>query len=312
MIGVAPNSNLLETMTEPHDRGSILVAAVFDAFFTIFLRRTEDLFRIAGISRQDARDCDLHPDLLARLADEASKTAGHFETLCIRALDYCPPVDITFGDYLRALITADRDVVKNDDLGYRSALIDAFRSRGIRPETVSSYSEESLVWRPPDQPARIEGLRVVCPGITDDERREIEEQNAKTLYAFAVENADLFGFANVKNLSVPSFHHVQRVGPDGDLVFEMVAQIIEHPRPERSHKSGDGEDEAVEVYGGATVIFNPDGTIRYAIRKSLKKLRPEEQAEFRREMWERTAQGAYQPYQNTRIDFRAMHSVFGE
>ncbi len=305
MIGVPPNSHLLDEMTEPHDRGSILVAAVFDAFFTIFLRRTEDLFRIAGVSRKDARDCDLHPDLLARLADEASKTAGHFETLCIRALDYTPPVDITFGDYLRALITADRDLVTNDSLGYRSALIDAFRSRGIRPETVTSYSEEELAWRPPDQETKIEGLRILCPGMSPEERREIEENNARTLHAFAVKNADVFGFANVDNLFVPSFHHVERVGPDGTLLFEMVAQIIEHPEPNK-------DAEEVEVYGGATVIFNTDGTVRYAIRKSLKNERPEMQAEFRREMWERTNRGTYLPYENKPINFRAIHGVFGE
>ncbi len=30
---------------------------------------------------------------------------------CIRALDYCPPVDITFGDYLRAIITAEPKMI---------------------------------------------------------------------------------------------------------------------------------------------------------------------------------------------------------
>src|SRR5215813_171412 len=31
---------------EPHERGAILVAAVFDAYFTVYLRQTSDLFRI--------------------------------------------------------------------------------------------------------------------------------------------------------------------------------------------------------------------------------------------------------------------------
>src|SRR5439155_26175365 len=31
---------------EPHARGEILVSAVFDAYFTIYVRRTADLFRI--------------------------------------------------------------------------------------------------------------------------------------------------------------------------------------------------------------------------------------------------------------------------
>ena len=67
--------------------------------------------------------------------------------MCIRALDYCPPVDINFGDYLRALITADIDLVPDDDLGYRIALIDAFKRRGIYPRDIRTLSEESLCWK---------------------------------------------------------------------------------------------------------------------------------------------------------------------
>jgi hypothetical protein len=29
---------------------------------------------------------------------KASKLASHL-TICVRAIDYCPPVDITFGEY---------------------------------------------------------------------------------------------------------------------------------------------------------------------------------------------------------------------
>jgi hypothetical protein len=66
--------------------------------------------------------------------------------ICIRALDYCPPLDITFGDYLRALITADVDVAPADNQGYRIALIEAFRAWGIFPDRVNTLSVESLCW----------------------------------------------------------------------------------------------------------------------------------------------------------------------
>ena len=64
------------------------------------------------------------------------KAARHVLTMCIRALDYCPPVDLTFGEYLRALITADYDLVPGRRRGYRVALIEAFRQRGIYPTDV--------------------------------------------------------------------------------------------------------------------------------------------------------------------------------
>jgi hypothetical protein len=150
-IGQPIDLTLLERTMEPHDRGAVLVAAVLDEFIAIYNNRTRDLLRIAsdgtGVLKQGA----LHPDLINRLANEASKSAAHILTICIRALDYLPPVDVTFGDYLRAMVTADKDLVLDDAFNYRVAIIEAFRRRGIYPRYVRSLSEESLIW---DGPAK--------------------------------------------------------------------------------------------------------------------------------------------------------------
>lgn len=61
-------------------------------------------------------------------------------------MDYCPPVDVNFGDYLRAIITADTDLIPDDDRGYRIAFIEAFRRRGIYPRDIRTLSVESLCW----------------------------------------------------------------------------------------------------------------------------------------------------------------------
>ncbi|HYH84893.1 MAG TPA: S8 family serine peptidase, partial [Pyrinomonadaceae bacterium] len=130
----------------PHARGAILVAAVFDAFLAIYKRRTADLLRIytggTGVLPSGA----IHPDLVRRLADEASKSAQHVLNMCIRALDYIPPVDITFGEYLRGLITADSDLVEDDRYNYRVAFVEAFRRRGIYPRDVETLSVDTLRW----------------------------------------------------------------------------------------------------------------------------------------------------------------------
>lgn len=140
-----PNGDEYQTIFEPHQRGSILVSAVFDAFVTIYKSRIADLLRIATGGSGILPLGELHPDLINRLANEASKSAGHILKMCIRAIDYCPPVDITFGDYLRAIITADNDLVADDNRDYRLAFIDAFRKRGIYPTGIKSLSVESLI-----------------------------------------------------------------------------------------------------------------------------------------------------------------------
>jgi hypothetical protein len=144
----SPTGNEYSKEMEPHARGSVLVSAVFEAFITIYKNRVKDLLRIATGGTGVLPQGELHPDLVNRLATEASKAAGHVLNMCIRALDYCPPVDITFGDYLRAIITADSDLVSNDNRDYRLAFIEAFRRRGIYPVGLKTFSVESLGLKP--------------------------------------------------------------------------------------------------------------------------------------------------------------------
>ena len=140
-------TRLTENMTEPHVRGAILVSAIFAAFLTIYKSRCADLIRLATNGSGVLPAGDISVDLANRLASEASKTAEHVLNMCIRALDYCPPIDLTFGEYLRALITADRDLVPDDQDGYRVAFIAAFRERGIYPCCVVARCSRERVGR---------------------------------------------------------------------------------------------------------------------------------------------------------------------
>lgn len=141
-----PDVRALDSKSEPHERGAILVAAVFGAFLKVYRVRTADLYRIASDGTGVLREGEIHPDLVNRLADEAAASARHTLQMCIRAIDYCPPVGITFGDYLRAIVTADTDFMPDDPLGYRLAFVESFRQWGIHPAGMRSMSVESLLW----------------------------------------------------------------------------------------------------------------------------------------------------------------------
>jgi hypothetical protein len=142
-----PDPTEFAQTTEPHARGAILVAAIFDAFLRIYAARVEDLRRIATGGTGILPQGDIHPDLANRFAEEAIKVSQRILTICIRALDYLPPVDITFGDYLRALISADAEIVPDDPKRYRVAFIEAFRKRGIFPHDVRAMGEDTLRWK---------------------------------------------------------------------------------------------------------------------------------------------------------------------
>lgn len=149
---IEPKGDEYQTIMEPHERGSILVSAIFEAFINIYKDRVADLLRIASGGTGILQQGELNPDLVNRLSDEAAKASRHVLNMCIRALDYCPPLDITFGDYLRAIITADMDLVPDDRKNYRLAFIDAFRRRGIYPTGIKHLSVESLSYAVPDSP----------------------------------------------------------------------------------------------------------------------------------------------------------------
>ena len=120
---------------EEHERGSILVAAIFEAFLAAYESRAKSLFRIARVGGMDKTSV-LPAELTHLLAKEVRKLADQFLNICIRAIDYCPPVDIRFGEYLRAMLTADFDVVPEDGHGYRDKLIKSFRRRNIKIDHV--------------------------------------------------------------------------------------------------------------------------------------------------------------------------------
>lgn len=263
-----PRPGALEEKFEAHDRGAILVAAVFDAFFTSFEKKTADLFRIARSGGGVISD-DLHPDLAKRLCGEASKLAQHFVTMCIRAIDYCPPVDITFGDYLRALVTSDAELYPDDPYEYREALIEAFRLRGIRPDNVVSMSEESLRWTGVSPGTK---SAPACTGLRFDllrgESEAVRKRNFQRLHAFATQyRPELKLVADEDSvLSVDSYHPLVRVD-EGTSRVEIVVELIQ--RKDVLLDPADPESPKLRLYGGSTVHLNADGSVRYVIHRRL-------------------------------------------
>lgn len=186
-----PNPDDYKSIMEPHARGSILVAAVFEAFTSIYRSRVSDLMRIASNGTGILPLGELHPDLVKRLAKEAAKAASHVLNMCIRALDYCPPVDLNFGDYLRAIITADIDLVADDGREYRLAFVDAFRRRGIYPDGIKTLSVDSL---------RYPLLEIGY--ITDSEGKRVkgdsnkDKKNSETMRMLGIINGFLRDYGN--------------------------------------------------------------------------------------------------------------------
>jgi hypothetical protein len=182
-VPLKPSPSDYATNIEAHDRGAVLVATIFDAFQRIYQFRTRDLIRIASNGTGVLPKGSISRDLVHRLAGEASEIAEHLLHICIRALDYCPPIDISFGSYLRALITADLDIAPEDENGYRLALIEAFRARGIFPDRVNTLSIESLCWNKPVFTAKEQtAINWLANRLKPDIHRLVETTDRHELY----------------------------------------------------------------------------------------------------------------------------------
>lgn len=215
-----PSTRDYENNLECHDRGALLVSAVFDAFIAIYKNRTADLVRLATNGTGVVPQGDIHPDLVNRLAEEAAKVASHVLNMCVRALDYCPPVDLNYGDYLRALITADRELVAYDDHNYRIAFINAFRKRGIFPEGVPNLSVDTLSYQPLDDQGDKAGFSSQLVGFLRQfkdrlsyktDRAEIFEETQKFISGNSDKGITGFHkllFQNRSNLHIKRFEEI--------------------------------------------------------------------------------------------------------
>ena len=287
--------------TEVHDRGSILVYAVYEAFQNIVSRRTEDLRRIATGGSGILPPGALMTELVERLTSETCKVARHVLHMAIRALDYCPAVDITFGEYLRALITADIDVMPADQYAYRVAFMEAFRNRGILPRDVRTISQESLAWDTPEKP-KPDWLTALLKGIDVGWNRKLprsevfalNRDNCKkargilknacltepSLYAHfglvpGVSRYDQKGnlihgvSGDDTTFDVSSIRPVRRVAPDGTFRTDINAVI-----QQRQKVLVDDKDPSKGWFwfrGGVTLILDArEGyeVVRYAIVKN--------------------------------------------
>lgn len=305
---------------EVHDMGSVLVSAVFEAFVTIFRRKTQPLLRLAGIPSEEVGQRELGPELVHALAEEASQVADNFLNICIRAIDYCPPLDMSLGEYLRALITADAAMVVRDKWGYREALMRSFRRRRMFPEGVEFMTEDALKWSAPATPIRIPGLAFRDlsfdgdPAHPADAAELMRQARALGQFVASPEQAPRFHLVapgtplpkGIEYASLPrveSIRCARRVGPDDNVSFDLVAEVIQSGTARRGR-------DLFDFSGGCTLIIDPYGQVRYAIYKNLlsEERQSHQHASIRgplKRYWQKS-RGKYQPRKGV---LRMLHTI---
>ena len=284
--GVLRTPERYHAATEPHERGACFVGAVFDAYLDRYQAAVADLLRLATGGAVGLSSGRLHPDLVARVAAEAIRTADRYLGMVVRAFDYLPPVDVTFGDVVQAIVTSDHSLYPTDELGLRGNLIEALRRRGIYPTRAISLTDAALIWPRPDGPLTLrdgnppvpleklvlEASMNLDPASTPGEK---PEGVFSALNVWARRHAVAIGLEPTKSIHLESVHVAYRQADDCQPRPEIVVQFTQRrgdlEEIEQPHLPPDAR---TPLLAGTTLIARVDGEIQHIISKPLPLINP--------------------------------------
>lgn len=235
---------------EPHRLGEVLVAATMRTFLRMWTERIEDLLIDGRADR-------------GRVAEDGAKVATHLLTMMIRGIDYMPPLELEFEDVLDAVLTADEVMAPDDAHRYRDALLEEFGAYQIKPPPHSTVIGGADGAEP-----RYERMNYALLRADPDE-----------VCRFLWENAEVFEIDRTYRLHVEAVRPAVRVGPDGLVVAEVVADYVQSVEMTAAELRGQTVDfelppqvkpqDSLKIWGGGAVVFDQFGRAKFHQTKPI-------------------------------------------
>lgn len=286
-----PTPEAFRSSTEAHERGGIFVAAVFDAYLQTYRSQIRDLQRLSTGGTGVLPEGAIPPDLVKRVTLEAVRGADRMLGMVVRAFDFLPVVDVTFGDVVRSIITADRILFPEDALHLRATLVACLRRRGIYPPGVSSLADEALAWAAPvvplnlardaDNPVDLSqliyeatlkldtsgALDPARSGGEDDESADLGNALFRSMNAWARAHALELGLDPLLKVELAGIHVAYLQAADGQPRPIIVAQLAQ--RHVELEEQDEDPGKRIRMMAGTTVIARVDGAVEYLVCKPL-------------------------------------------
>lgn len=286
-IDPKPGLKDLPAYLEAHNRGELFVAAVMQGFIDAWSER----ILLSGIRGQQAFP-------LSSVAEEGADIADTLATMWIRAVDYMPPVHVRFGDALSAALTADFEV-RPDDRRFqlRKHMRASFARFGFRPASV----RQDGMWSAPPPNLNYGRVRFDAMKTDEDEVFRFIWENrgalrieprayTQVLNVRPSTRIGVDGFAlretvaqyyQVARLTEQELREARVHAPEGYLRALRAAEANA-----AAHDSDDEHDETppslaadtagveteaptTALYGGAVLIFDEYGRLKYWIHNSV-------------------------------------------
>lgn len=253
-LSIDPREHPLANVDEPHARGEYFVAAMINSFIELWGRQ---------IGRLGDDDPDRRVDR-SKVIEEGAHIADMLLDSAIRALDYCPPVDLLFGDYLSGFLTADTEFRPDDRINLRKVVRETFAMYGIEPEAKTPEG----TWD--HAPAKL---------TYDATHFEPMKSDPDEVFHFVWENRQQDKLRLVEDgyTRILSVRPSMRVGADGFVLHETVAEYLQVLQVRAGdlgalglRKPDDMPDtQPLDLYGGGSLIFGEYGQLKYHVYNTL-------------------------------------------
>jgi hypothetical protein len=221
---------------EEHDWSEVLTGVYYDLIshlYPLMRRQVED--ENGAAATRGKREYYA----MRALNRAATFTAG----VMFRGLDYCPPVDLRYDEYARAVLRADAVAYPFDDFGIRKALGTLFRERGLHPGAEDRRFAQRVQMK-------LRGIDIVAIAATPaDAYRFLDAQRA------------LFGIPYEANFAIVSVYSTNKRAKSG--YRPPREHVIEFAWSEdltlAGARFGDLAGTTLPLACGGTLVFDSNG-----------------------------------------------------
>ncbi|MBY0274350.1 hypothetical protein K2Z84_03340 [Candidatus Binatia bacterium] len=259
---------------EEHDLSQVLTNVFYELLVALYPKKVEAALDNLKKTKVDGQVA------VRALINAAAQTTSTM----LRGLDYCPPVDVSYLEYARAVLRADEVAYPTYEVGGRAILRRLFVERGVAP------SESEL-----DGPPRVRN-RDLHPYDVD----EISATTANA-YRFLDANRGSLRIPRDVNFSVIRLYRTRKGSPSGYYPPQEI--IIEFVWTEDVELKSEGLDfgelagTRMPLYCGGTLVFDAWGNVLHYVLRDATPERTRELLEYVAYLVDRgrigtTAQGA--------------------
>jgi len=232
---------------KPHDCSQVLTGAMFEILTEMTLKLTRREYSTKRKRKVRSRWALWH-------------ATDHFTRISLRPLDFCPPVDIQFIDYVRAVLQADKLAYPKDTYQYRDIIRNVFHKRGFCKKSKDEHNRGLCDLNPIVRPYQIQFHRYDIEHLS---------RSRTEAYHFLNMHRTLLKIPIDQDIDVVDLYDTDKVAEAGrHLPREIVLEYIWHEDvPLQGKRFGHLEGQTVQLLCGGTLVFDGRGNVLYFVRK---------------------------------------------